>query len=87
MKKAVIVGVAIALLAYVFTNVTYKPQYTSTSTFVISAKSSSIGPYADSAKVEKLTDTFKAVMDSQVLKKMVCEDLGRDSFDGTVFVV
>ena len=43
-RQAVIMGIAIALLAYVATNMTYQPEYTSTSTFVISAKSSSIGP-------------------------------------------
>lgn len=85
-KQAVIVGLAVALLSYVATNITYQPEYTSTSTFVISAKSSSIGPYADSVKLEKLTDTFKAVMDSQVLKKMVCAEQNRDSFSGTVSV-
>lgn len=85
-KRAVIVGVATALLAFVFANVTYTPQYTSTTTFVVSAKSSSIGPYADSTQVEKLTETFNAVMNSQILKKMVCEELDMDSFNGTVSI-
>lgn len=83
---ALIVGIAVSLLMYVGAHMTYKPTYTSRTTFVVSAKSSSTGPYGNLSKVKQMTDVFKVVMDSQVLKKLVCQDLGTSYFDGTVNV-
>ena len=86
LKKALVIGLAVALLSFVFAHVTYTPQYTSTTTFAVFAKGSTVGPYADTVKVEKLTSTFKAVMDSQILKKKVCQELDIPSFNGTIGV-
>lgn len=84
LKYVLAVGLALALLSYVFVNVTYTPVYTSSTTFVVSSKANFSGPLEDSAKLESMTDTFKAVMNSSVLKKMVCEDLDLDEFPGTI---
>ena len=81
-----IVGISVSLLMYVGAHLTYEPTYTSRTTFVVSAKSSSTGPYGNLSKVKQMTDVFKVVMDSQVLKKLVCQDLGTDYFDGKVNV-
>ena len=86
LKYVLAVGLALALLSYVFVNVTYTPVYTSSTTFVVSSKANFSGPLEDSDKLESMTDTFKAVMNSSVLKKMVCEDLDLDSFPGTIGV-
>ena len=83
-KYAVAVGIAAALLTYVFVNVTYTPEYTSSTTFIVSSKANFSGPLEDSARLESMTDTFQAVMGSQVLKNMVCEDLGYDYFPGSI---
>ena len=81
---AVIVGISASLLLYVAARVTYQPEYTSRTTFVVSAKGSTSGPYANLSKIDKMMEVFEVVMDSQVLKNLVCEDLGVSSFDGTV---
>lgn len=84
LKFAVAVGIALALLSYVFVNITYTPEYTSSTTFIVSSKTNFSGPLQDSARLEEMTDTFQAVINSSVLKNMVCEDLGYDNFPGTV---
>lgn len=81
---ALIVGISVSLLMHVGAHMTYQPTYTSRTTFVVSAKGSSTGPYGNLSKVNQITDVFKVVMDSQVLKKLVCEDLGTNHFDGSV---
>lgn len=81
---AIIVGISAAFLAYIGARLLYQPTYTSRTTFVVSARNSSTGAYANLMKTQKLTDVFQSVMDSHVLKKKVSEGLGLDSFDGTV---
>ncbi|MGN0334457.1 MAG: Wzz/FepE/Etk N-terminal domain-containing protein [Lachnospiraceae bacterium] len=78
------IGISTALLTYMVSSVLFQPMYTSGTTFVVSAKSSSIGTYANSNSAQKLTDKFQAVLDSQVLKKKVAQTLGRESFNGEV---
>ena len=81
---AIVVGISFALLAYVIVNYTYSPKYTSRTTFVVSAKGSTTGPYGDITKIQKLADVIESVMDSQVLKRLVSDRLEMDSFPGTV---
>lgn len=78
------IAISVSLLSYIGASVMYHPTYTSRTTFVVSARGSSMGAYANESKTQKLTDTFRSVMDSQILKKKVSENLGMDSFPGTV---
>lgn len=78
------VALSAAFLTYVTASMLYQPEYTSNTTFVVSAKSSSVGTYANSNSAQRLTDTFKSVLNSQVLKKKVAESLGKDSFNGEI---
>ena len=78
------IAISASLLSYVAASILYHPTYTSSTTFVVSAKESSTGAYANQSKTQKLTDTFKSVMDSQILKKKVAESLEMDSFPGEV---
>ena len=78
------VAVSVAFLAYIGTSLLYRPSYTSSTTFVVSAKESSMGAYANTSKTEKLTDTFKSVMDSHILKKKVAQSVGMEAFTGAV---
>ena len=84
LKYALAVGLALALLSYVFVNVTYTPAYTSRTTFIVSSKANFSSPLDDSENLQNMTDTFQAVMHSQVLKNMVCEDLDLEEFTGTI---
>ena len=82
----ILVGISVAFLAYVWSYVTYHPQYVSRTTFVVSAKGSNVGAYANLSQTQRLAEVFKTVLDSDVLKKKVAEQLQKDSFEGTVSV-
>ena len=83
---AVLVGISVAFLAYAGTYITYHPQYVSQTTFVVSARGSNTGAYANLSQTQRLAEVFQTVLDSDVLKKLVAEQLEMDSFDGTVNV-
>ena len=83
-KTILVVAIAAALLSYVVTGLTYQPTYTSKATMVVSVKGSTTGPYGSVSEVSKLTDVFQAVVNSAVLKRLVCEELEIKSFDGTI---
>lgn len=82
----IIVGLSAAFLAYTVAWISYHPQYVSQTTFVVSARGSSTGAYANLSQTQQLAEVFKTVLDSDVLKKKVADSLGKDSFDGTVAV-
>ena len=83
---AVIVGISCAFLAYTGAYVMYEPEYVSSTTFVVSAKGSNSGAYANLSQTQQMAETFRTVLGSQVLKDKVAEALGMDSFPGTVSV-
>ena len=83
---ALLIGISVALLTYVGAYLTYHPQYVSQTTFVVSAKGSNTGAYANLSQTQRLAEVFRTVLDSDVLKKLVAEQLGESSFDGTVNV-
>ena len=66
---AVAVGLAAALLSYVVASVRYVPEYRSSTTFVVSARGTSTGAYANVSAANQMAEVFQAVLDSQVLKK------------------
>ena len=81
-----LVAVSAAFLTYIGAYLLYQPEFRSSTTFVVSAKESSTGAYANLSQTQRMAEVFKTVLDSDVLKKKVAESLGRDSFDGTVNV-
>lgn len=81
---AIAIGISIAFLAYIGAKINYKPSYTSKSTFVVSAKGTSNGVYTDMTKTQKITEGFRSVMGSQILKKKVSEELGTPAFMGVI---
>ena len=83
---AVLVGLSAAFLAYTAAWITYAPEYVSRTTFVVSARESSTGAYANLSQTQRLAESFKTVLDSQVLKKKVADQLGMDTFAGEVSV-
>ena len=80
------IALSVSFLSYIVSYVLYTPEYVSSTTFVVSAKGSSTGAYANQSKTLKLTETFQAVMDSQILKKKVADSLEMDSFPGKVSI-
>ncbi len=81
-----LVGISAAFLTYIGAYLLYQPQYASGTTFVVSAKGTNTGAYANLSQTQRLAEVFKTVLDSQVLKKKVADTLEMDTFPGTVNV-
>ena len=83
---AVCIGLAASFLIYVVGKIVYKPTYTSTTTFVVSSKSSTNSVFSNKTQTTKMVDVFKSVMDSDILKKKVTEKMELETFPGTIDV-
>lgn len=80
--------VAVALLAgmgaYTLSELRYVPQYTTTTTFVVTMQESSSSVYQNLSATSTLATTFSEIINSSILRKTVMEELGTDSFGGTI---
>ena len=77
---ALLVGMA----SYVAAEVTYVPQYSTTTTFVVSAKDDSATVYQNLSAATGLAEVFSEVMNSSILRQAVAEELANDGFQGAI---
>ncbi len=77
---AVFMGIA----AYVVTDQLYTPEYTTTTTFVVSAQGNSTTVYQNLSATTSLATVFSEVLNSSILRDVVLEELEMTSFDGTI---
>lgn len=77
---ALIAGMA----AYVLSGILYVPTYQTTTTFVVSARGSSTTVYQNLSATTNLATVFSEVLNSSILRSTILEELGMDSFDGTI---
>ncbi|MGN1141459.1 MAG: polysaccharide biosynthesis tyrosine autokinase [Oliverpabstia sp.] len=83
----VLVAIAAAAITGSFLKITYKPQYTATTTFVVGKSGFSSNAVADNLNsAQSMTERFSQIANSNILKKQVCEKLGLKSFDAEVNV-
>lgn len=75
-----LLSLAVSMFANVWTNVRYKPEYTSTTTFVVTTKGMNTNIYQNLTSAQELANSFSQILDSNVLKKKVAEDLGMETF-------
>lgn len=81
---AIILGaLAGAMLCYVVANVQYVPEYTTTATFVVGSKDSNYG-YSNLSATYSMAQTFEKVLKSNVMKKIICENLEMDELDAKI---
>ena len=76
-------AVSVTLLADVYLHVTYQPQYTSKSTFVVTVKGSTGDVYSNLSRASSAASLFSEILNSSVLKKTVAEELGIPRFTST----
>lgn len=80
--------VAAALLVgtgmYVLSDVTYRPSYTTSTTFVATARGSSATVYQNLSATTNLAGVFTEVLNSSILRSTVLQELGMSSFDGVI---
>lgn len=79
----VLLAVSAWMCVSAYAKIIYKPEYTSTVTFAVSAKGSS-SPYSALDTTKEMAEVFAEVFESNVLRTKVAEAMGTDHIDGTV---
>lgn len=81
-----LVAVSVSLLSSVWVNRSYRPEYTASTTFVVTAKGMNVNIYQNLTTATELANRFSQVLESNVLKRKVAEDLGMDKFNARMSV-
>lgn len=71
-------------LSYVYLDSQYVPQYTTSTTFIVTQKSTSSTTYADIQSAKDTAGKFTQILNSNVLQKKVAEELGIPSLNAKV---
>ena len=82
----VLLSLSVALLSYVFVNQRFTPQYTTSTTFVVTAKGVNNNIYQNLTSVQQMAEQFSQVLESNVLRTKVAEDLGEGQFTAATSV-
>lgn len=81
-----ILSVSVSLFANIWVNQSYKPQYTVTSTFVVTAKGMNTNVYQNLTSAKELAGRFAQVLNSNVMKRKVAGELGMKKFTASTSV-
>lgn len=82
---AIVLGaIAITLVADLYMTVFTPKTYTTKATFVVTSKAYSSYSYNNLSAAQSMAGTLQNILNSEILKKEVCKDLGIDTFDATV---
>ena len=76
-----LLSLAVALFADIWVNVTYQPEYKTSTTFVVTAKGMNTNVFQNLNSTQQLAQQFTEIMDSNVLKKKVAQDLKMSSLN------
>ena len=71
------------VLAYMVANITYVPEYTTSMTFIVSSKDST-GTLSNLSAASSMAETFGEVLNSNLLKKRVKEELNLSQMPGDI---
>lgn len=78
---AILLGaVAVAMIVNMAVRTEFRSTYSSTATFVVTSKTSSNYTYSNLSAASTMASSFSNILNSSLLRKKVCEDLGTDSF-------
>lgn len=75
-----IVGVG----TYIYTDTAYTPVYRTTTTYVVTTYSSSATVYNNLSSASSLATVFTELLNSSVIRKAILEQIGAQSFGGTI---
>lgn len=82
---AIVLGaLAITLAADIFMTYLTEKTYTTKATFVVTSKAYSTYSYGNLSAAQSMAVTLQNILNSDILKKEVCKDLGIETFDATV---
>lgn len=77
---ALLVGTAV----YIRADMSYTPSYKTTTTFVVTTRSSSSTVYSNLSSTSSLASVFTELLNSSILRKTILQEIGAQSFDGTI---
>ena len=78
---AILLGaIAVAMIVNMVVRADFRSTYSTTATFVVTSKTSSNNAYSNLSAASTMTKSFTNILNSNLLKKKVCEDLGTDTF-------
>lgn len=80
----VLCAVVFASSFYAFKTETFKPEYTSKATFLVSTKNGSYDAYSNLTTTLQLNQVFKMILDSNALAEAIKDDLGLVELDATI---
>lgn len=81
---AILLGaIAIALIVNMSVRADYRSTYSTMTTFVVTSKTSSNNAYSNLSAASTMASSFSNILNSNLLKKKVCQDLGTDTFRAT----
>ena len=75
------------LAAVIVMTVRYDPVYTTTTTFAVSLRGTNTSFFADLTSAEETAEKLQIVLDSEILKRKVMEDLDTETFDAKAIVM
>lgn len=82
---AVIVAAAVVGVgAYIYSDVSYVPQYRTNTTLVITTRDSSATVYSNLSATSSIAMVFEGLLNSSILQDKVLEEVGLEYFDGYV---
>lgn len=80
LAAALIVGVG----AYILTDTSYKPVYSTNTTFVVTSRGSSTTVYSNLTSTSNVAAVFTELLNSSLLRKTIVQEMGVPSFNGTI---
>ncbi len=81
---AIVLGaLAAAMIVNMSVRSDFQSTYSTTATFVVTSKTSSNMAYSNLSAASTMANSFTNLLNSNLLKKKVCSDLGMPSFDAT----
>ncbi len=80
-----VVSVVCGMVAYVYTDSMYIPVYRTSTTMVLTTRSSSSSVYDNLNSTSNLATVFTEVLNSSVMRNRILDELGMDSYDGSIY--
>ena len=73
------------LAAVIVMTIRYEPVYTTSTTFAVSARGTNVSFFVDMTSAKETAENLQIVLDSEILKRKVMEDLDMETFDARVY--
>ena len=80
----VLAAMLVGIGAYIWADMNYSPVYTSTTTYVVTARGSSSSVYSSLSSTSTLAGIFEELLNSSLLRKTILEEIDADAFHGSI---